>query len=342
MTSYKDSGVDIDAGKEGVELIKGLCKSTFSSNVISGIGAFGAVFDLKSALKGYEHPVMVQSVDGVGTKLMVANMAGRHHGVGMDIVYHCANDILCQGAFPLTFMDYIAAARLHPEHVAEVVDGMCIACKDLGISLVGGELAELPGMYRDKQYDLAGCITGLAEKDEIISGRDISAGDVVLGLASSGLHTNGYSMARKILLDINKIPIDRYMEDMGKTLGDELLEPHRCYTHFVKPFIKEKVLKGIAHITGGGFFDNPPRVLPDGKKIIIKKGSWDILPIFNLIKTLGDVDEREMYRTFNMGIGLMLIVSEEKADDILTRLNTHVETYIIGTVADGDKTVEIV
>ncbi len=335
---YKDSGVNIDAGIESVNRIKKLCQSTFSSGVISGIGAFGAVFDLKKTLEDYRHPVMVQSVDGVGTKLMVANMVGNHRSVGMDIVHHSANDILCQGAFPITFMDYIAANKLHPDHIEEVVEGISIACKNLGISLVGGELAELPGMYFDNQYDLAGCITGIAEKDEIVTGKNIISGDVVLGLASSGLHTNGYSLARKILMEINKIPLNRYMEDMGKTLGEELLEPHACYTEVMKPFIKEKTIKGIVHITGGGFFDNPPRILPEGKKIVIKKGTWEALPIFELIKTLGNIDEREMYRTFNMGIGLMVIASQEKADDIITRLET-VDTWIIGEVADGDKVV---
>jgi len=340
--SYKDSGVDIDAGVESVNRIKKLCKSTFSTNVISGIGAFGAVFDLQGALQGFKHPVLVQSVDGVGTKLMVAGMAGNHSGVGADIVNHSANDILCQGAFPLTFLDYIAADKISPNQVEAVVSGMCAACKKLGISLVGGELAELPGMYFNNQYDLAGCITGIAEKDEIVTGKNIAVGDVVLGLASSGLHTNGYSMARKVLLEKNKIPLTRYMEDMGRTLGEELLEPHRSYVNALRSLVHEKALNGIAHITGGGFFDNPPRILPDDKKIVIKKGTWDILPIVNLIKTLGNIDERELYRTFNMGIGLMVVVAQDKADDVLRRLKSEVKTWIIGEVAEGNKTVELV
>ncbi len=338
--SYKDSGVDIDAGVEGVNRIKKLCKSTFSSNVLSGIGSFGAVFDLKKALEGYKHPVLVQSVDGVGTKLMVATAYNKHKTVGVDIVNHSANDILCQGAVPLTFMDYIAADKISPEHVSDVVEGMCNACKELGISLVGGELAELPGMYAKDQYDLAGCITGVAEKDEIVTGENIEEGDFVIGLESSGLHTNGYSLARSVLLETNKIPLNKYIEDIGKTLGEELLEPHRCYTKTLKPFISQKVLKGIAHITGGGFFDNPPRFLPEGKKITFKKGSWEIPHIFNLIQTLGNIEDEEMFRTFNMGIGIIAVVAPKDVDSVISGVD--VPCWVIGKVGSGNKGAELV
>jgi phosphoribosylformylglycinamidine cyclo-ligase len=339
---YKEAGVDIDMGLEIVERIKDLCRSTFSRSVISDIGTFGAGFDLKETFKNFHHPILVQSIDGVGTKLKIAAMMNSYFSVGIDIVHHSINDLLCQGASPLIFMNYIAANKLAPEATIELLKGMAYACRAWGVSLIGGEMAELPRIYLKGQFDLAGCITGIAENSEMVCRDRIVDGDEVIGLASSGLHTNGYSLARKVLFDMYKLPLN-YCEPswIAQSLGQELLTPHRCYLKIIRPLIREKVLKGIAHITGGGLTENLSRILPQEHRIIIKQDTWDVLPIFRFIGTLGLISQKEMYRTFNMGIGLAIIVAPEEVSRILEQLNsTGIKAWRIGGVDRLGKGVE--
>ena len=340
--NYKSAGVDIDAGNEAVDRIKYGVQSTFTSNVLSGIGGFGALYDLKPILDNYKNPVMVQSIDGVGTKTIIARKLGKFDTIGIDLLSAAANDILVMGARPLTFLDYIANDRLNPEIIEKIVSGMVKACKETGVSLIGGETAEMPDTYLSGEHDLVGVITGVVEKESIITGDSIVPGDSVLGLPSNGLHTNGYSFARNLFFDIGKYDVNDTIEKLEKPVGLTLLEPHINYTNHVFAVLGQSIdIKGIAHITGGGLLENIPRVLPDGCGVKIQKRSWPTPPVFDVMQHIGNVDKNEMYRTFNMGIGMVFIVDPSNIDTVKNALNNLTEVYEIGTVEKGKKEVSI-
>ena len=329
---YKSAGVNIDAGNEAVDRIKDKVESTFTPNVIAGLGSFGSLYDLKPILEAYNNPVMVQSIDGVGTKTIIARKMGKFDTIGIDLLSACANDILVMGARPLTFLDYIANDKLSPDIVEEIISGMVKACKDTGVSLVGGETAEMPDTYLPGEHDLVGVITGVVEKDKIITGESIKPGDVVLGLPSNGPHTNGYSFARKLFFDVGGYSVNDIIPELEKSVGLTLLKPHINYTNHVFAMLDAGVeVKGIAHITGGGLIENIPRILPDGCGVEIQKESWPALPVFGVMQSIGDVDEDEMYRAFNMGIGMVFIVNPADMDATINLM----ETYKIGTVISG-------
>lgn len=329
---YKSAGVNIDAGNEAVDRIKDKVESTFTPNVIAGLGSFGSLYDLKPIMEAYNNPVMVQSIDGVGTKTIIARKMGKFDTIGIDLLSACANDILVMGARPLTFLDYIANDKLNPDIVEEIISGMVKACKDTGVSLVGGETAEMPDTYLPGEHDLVGVITGVVEKDKIITGESIKPGDVVLGLPSNGPHTNGYSFARKLFFDVGGYSVNDIIPELEKSVGLTLLKPHINYTNHVFAMLDAGVeVKGIAHITGGGLIENIPRILPDGCGVEIQKESWPALPIFGVMQSIGDVDEDEMYRAFNMGIGMVFIVNPADMD----ATKNLMETYKIGTVISG-------
>ena len=336
---YKSAGVDIDAGNEAVERIKKGVRSTFTTNVLTGLGSFGSLYDLKSILDDYENPVLVQSIDGVGTKAIIARKLGKFNTIGVDLLSACANDILVMGARPLTFLDYIANDKLRPDTIEEIVAGMVKACRDTGVSLVGGETAEMPDTYLPGEHDLVGVITGVVEKDKIITGETIQPGDVVLGLPSSGLHTNGYSLARKLFFEIGGYDVNDTIPELEKSVGLTLLEPHINYTNHVFGVLDKEIgVKGIAHITGGGLVENIPRILPDGCCVEIHKGSWPGVPIFNVMQSIGNVDENEMYRTFNMGIGMIIIAAPDQVNSIKKIIDVHE----IGFVVAGGNQVNII
>ncbi len=299
-------------------------QSTLRPEVLSGVGFFGGLFEFK----GYHQPVLVSSIDGVGTKLKIASTLAKHKTIGIDIVHHCVNDIFTCGAEPLFFLDYIAMGELVPEQVADIVQGLAQACRDVGCALIGGETAEMPGLYTGKDYDLVGFIVGVVEKEKIIMGETIVVGDTIIGLPSSGLHTNGYSLARKIFGE-TKSALDADYPELGRTLGEELLEPHRCYYHQLKPLLP--VIKGMAHITGGGLIDNVPRVLPQGMTAQFHSQAWAVPPIFQLIRQKGNVPRNEMFHVFNMGIGMVLVCSPEDVSQITKALP---EAKIIGKVVE--------
>ncbi|NPV43377.1 MAG: phosphoribosylformylglycinamidine cyclo-ligase [Firmicutes bacterium] len=339
--TYKDSGVDIKAGYEAVKLMRQHVKSTFRKEVLTDIGGFGGLFSLD--VERFKKPVLVSGTDGVGTKLKIAFMMDKHDTVGIDCVAMCVNDIICSGAEPLFFLDYIACGRLLPEKAALIVEGVARGCREAGCSLIGGETAEMPGFYPDGEYDIAGFAVGVVDRDRIIDGSSIRPGDIVIGLPSSGLHSNGFSMVRKIFFDMAKISTGDYITELGCTLGEELLKPTRIYAGTVLELIENFEIKGIVHITGGGFFENLPRVLPKGRDIIVRRGSWEVPPVFHLIQKTGDVDEREMFSTFNMGIGLVLIISPHEADKLVSLLKTRGEkARIIGEVVDGNGEVKVI
>ena len=339
---YKSAGVDIDAGNEAVDRIKDKVRSTFTNNVLTGLGSFGSLFDLKPILKEYNNPVMVQSIDGVGTKTIIARKLDKFDTIGIDLLSACANDILVMGAKPLTFLDYIANDKLKPAIVEEIVSGMVTACKDTGVSLVGGETAEMPDTYLPGEHDLVGIITGIVEKEKAITGEKISPGDIVLGLPSSGLHTNGYSLARKVFFDIGGYNINDRISGLEKSVGLTLLEPHINYTNHVFNVLDRGIdIKGIAHITGGGLLENIPRVLPAQCDVEIKKGSWPTIPVFNVMKAIGNIDEKEMLRAFNMGIGMVFIVRPGNVGKIKDVLKDLSPIYEIGRVKNGSKNIFI-
>jgi phosphoribosylformylglycinamidine cyclo-ligase len=304
--AYSQAGVDISAADKTKDLIKELARSTFRPEVLTDIGHFGAFFKLKQ----YHDPVLVSSADGVGTKLKIAVLMDKHDTVGGDLVNHCVNDILCCGASPLFMLDYIALGKLIPHKVAAIVSGLSQACKDVDCSLIGGETAEMPGMYKSSDYDLVGFIVGIVEKSRIIKGEKIAEGDVVLGLPSSGLHTNGYSLVRKVFgIDRDALSLKMFYPELGMTLGEALLQPHRCYHNELKPFLDS--VHGLAHITGGGFLGNIPRILPEGLAVQISRSSWQIPGIFELIQKKGNIRDEEMFHVFNMGIGMVVICPEQ-------------------------------
>ena len=340
--NYKSAGVDIDAGNEAVDRIKDSVKSTFTPNVLTGLGSFGSLYDLKPILEEYENPVLVQSVDGVGTKTIIARMMGKYNTIGIDLLSACTNDIIVMGARPLTFLDYIANDKLKPEIIEEIVSGMVEACREIDVSLVGGETAEMPDTYLPGEHDLVGVITGIVEKDKIITGETIQPGDVVLGLPSNGLHTNGYSFARKLFFEIGGYDVNDTIPELEKSVGLTLLEPHINYTNHVFAALEVGIdIKGIAHITGGGLVENLPRILPDGCGMEIKKGAWPVLPVFDVMQAIGDVDEDEMYRAFNMGLGMVFIVDSSKVERVKDALKELTEVYEMGVVESGHKYVSI-
>lgn len=336
--TYKSAGVDVDEGQRAVKLMKDHVKSTFNANVLTDLGSFGGLFSLNT--QDYKEPVLVAGTDGVGTKVKLAFMMDKHDTIGQDCVAMCVNDILCQGGKPLFFLDYIATGKLVGEKIAQIVAGIAEACKLADSALIGGETAEMPGIYKENEYDIAGFSVGIVDKSKIITGEKIRAGDLILGLASSGVHSNGYSLVRKLFFDILKMEPTDYVEELGTSLGEELLKPTKIYVRPVLSLIEQIDVKGICHITGGGFYENLPRILPDNVDAKIKLGSWDILPIFKLMKEKGNITEKEMFSTFNMGIGMMLVVNRDDAEkslDILRAEGQDVE--IIGEIVEGSKQV---
>jgi len=323
--TYKDSGVDIDAGNESVRLIKNFVRATYRPEVLGDIGGFGGLF----ALKNYDEPILVSGTDGVGTKLKIAFMLNKHDTIGQDAVAMCVNDILVQGAEPLFFLDYLAVGKLVPAQVAEIVKGVAAACKESGCALIGGETAEMSGFYSDGEYDIAGFAVGVVERKNLITPARVKVGDVLIGLPSSGLHSNGFSLVRKIVFERMKFTGDEFIPELGKTIGEELLTPTKLYPATVLPLIKKfgEKIHGLVHVTGGGFYDNIPRALPDGLGATIDADSWRIPKIFKLLQAWGNVERREMFRTFNCGIGMILIVDAEIADDLTG--------YKIGRVVEG-------
>ncbi|MEK6967012.1 MAG: phosphoribosylformylglycinamidine cyclo-ligase [Nanoarchaeota archaeon] len=321
MSSYKDAGVDLQKNARLKEDIKRLVRTTFNKNVVGDVGLFGGLFDV-SELKNYDNPVLVASTDGVGTKLAVAKMMKKWDTVGIDLVNHCINDILVQGAKPLFFLDYIAGQKLEGEVTSGIVKGLSSACKEANIALIGGETAEMPGTYAEGEYDLAGTIIGVVEKKEIIDGSEIIEGDILIGIPSSGLHTNGYSLARKVLLKDEDFEMNTKLKELNTTIGEALLMPHRSYLKEVYP-LKNKI-KGMAHITGGGFTENIPRIIPKGLGVEISK-DWKIPHIFRLIQEKGGISDDEMFRTFNMGIGMVIIVSADEESFLLKKINGSIK-----------------
>ena len=333
---YKASGVDIDAGNETVRRIRGLARSTFTPGVLSDIGSFGGLFQLD--IRRWNEPVLVSSADGVGTKLKVAFLANRHDTIGADLVNHCVNDILVQGAEPLFFFDYLGTGKLAPAVAEQIVSGMARACRENGCALLGGETAEMPGFYADGEYDVAGFIVGAVERGRVIDGARIRPGDALIGLPSSGLHTNGYSLARRIAFDHLRLTVDSTVPALGQTVGDALLTTHRSYLPVIRPLLATGYLKGMAHITGGGITDNLPRVLPDGTMAVVETRSWQVPPVFEWLRTAGNVPPDDMLRTFNMGIGLVLVIAREHVTAVLDTLAAHGESgaCVIGEIAPGD------
>lgn len=339
--TYKDSGVDIDAGNNFVKMIKPFVKATSRPEVMADIGGFGGLFSLNSGK--YKNPVLVSGTDGVGTKLKLAFMADRHDTVGIDLVAMCVNDIVVQGAEPLFFLDYLATGKLDPVKAADIVKGIAEGCIQAGCALIGGETAEMPGFYAEGEYDMAGFTVGVVERDNLIDGSSITVGDRLIGLASTGLHSNGYSLARKVIFERMGLKIDSILPETGRTVADELLTPTRIYVKSVLNLLRDFKINGIAHITGGGLLENIPRVLPHGCKAVLHRGSWTTLPIFDILQKAGNIEETEMLRTLNCGIGMVLAVPEKETDDILLRLNgLNEKAFVIGEVAKCDHGAEAV
>ena len=338
--SYSDAGVDIDVATHATNRIKELARTTFNQRTLSDIGSFGGMFD--GAFPNLKEPVLVASADGVGTKLKIAFATAIHNTVGADLVNHCVNDILVQGARPLFFLDYIATGKLSSDVVAQVIEGIARGCRDNGCVLLGGETAEMPGFYGEGEYDIAGFIVGVVDKKKIIDGKKITEGDILLALPSVGLHTNGYSLARKLFFEVAGYQPQTELPDVGITAGEALLKPHVSYLRPLESLLDQGVIKGLAHITGGGLIDNIPRILPEGTAVEIKKGSWPTLPVFELMQRIGNVTEREMYRTFNMGVGMVIVCSPEDATTIQSDVRAKdSECYEIGRVISGDQGVLI-
>jgi len=326
---YQDAGVSIDEADRAVSSVKKLARATFTRNVLTDIGSFGACY----ALSGWKKPVLISSADGVGTKLKVAFLTGRHDTVGEDLVNHCVNDIAVQGAAPLFFLDYFAVGKLDAAVAATVISGMARGCLNNGCALIGGETAEMPGMYSDGEYDLAGFIVGAAERGKLLTGRTIVAGDTLLGLPSSGLHTNGYSLARKLLFEVAGYGPDTFVPELQSTVADALLKVHRSYLRPIRKLLSKGILKGAAHITGGGITDNTPRILPDKVAIHVDSSAWPIPPIFELLRRLGNIPESDWRRTFNLGIGMILVVSKKdraRAEKLLDQMDEPY--FVIGNV----------
>jgi len=339
--TYRDAGVDIDAANRATEKIKEMARATFNERTLSDIGSFGGMFD--GAFPEMRQPVLVASADGVGTKLKIAFATGVHNTVGRDLVNHCVNDILVQGARPLFFLDYIATGKLAPETIGSIIEGIAHGCRENGCVLLGGETAEMPGFYADGEYDVAGFIVGVVDREKVIDGRRIVPGDIVLGLPSVGLHTNGYSLARKLFFEVASHSSEKYLDELGETIGAALLKQHVSYLCVLEGLMNRGIIKGLAHITGGGLLENIPRILPEGTSVEIRRGSWPVLPIFNVMQGLGNIDDAEMYRTFNMGVGMVVVCDGSNASLIKAHVDSCSEAcYEIGRITRGDRRVAVV
>ncbi|HHV30026.1 phosphoribosylformylglycinamidine cyclo-ligase [Acetivibrio mesophilus] len=339
MTTYKDAGVDVEAGYEAVRLMKDDVKRTFRPEVLTDIGGFGGLFSLNK--DKYSEPVLVSGTDGVGTKLKIAFLMDKHDTIGIDCVAMCVNDVVCSGAEPLFFLDYIALGKNRPEKVAQIVKGVADGCVEAGCALIGGETAEMPGFYPEDEYDLAGFAVGIVDKAKIIDGKKIKSGDKLIGLASSGIHSNGYSLVRRILAP-NPKKLSEEVKMLGTTIGEEIIKPTKLYVKTILDLKERFELKGISHITGGGFIENIPRMLPQGLGVKIFRGTWPVLPIFNLLQDLGNLEEIDMYNTFNMGIGMVIAVDAEIANSIVDYLNKDKEqAYIIGEIVSDKAGLEL-
>jgi len=338
--TYKDSGVDKEAGYESVRMMKEHVRKTYTPGVISDLGGFSGLFSL-AAFK-FDEPVLVSGSDGVGTKILIAFMMDIHDTVGEDCVAMSVNDILCQGAKPLFFIDYIATGKLIPEKIAAIVKGVCSGCEKAGAALIGGETAEMPGLYNTNEYDLAGFAVGIVDRNKIIDGTKIKAGDILIGIPSSGLHSNGFSLVRKILFDLNSYDVNTYIPEFGKKLGEELLTPTSIYPKMIEPLLQQNLIKGMSHITGGGFFENIPRMFSDGLRAKIQIQNIQTPAIFDFIQKAGKIDKREMYGTFNMGIGLVVAVAEQDAEKAMNLLKSQSANPIeLGIVMSGEKGIDI-
>ena len=334
--SYRDAGVDIEAGNQAVEKIKAAVKSTYRPEVMGELGGFGGMFALDTSK--YQQPILVAGTDGVGTKLSIAFKMNQHQSIGQDVVAMCVNDVLAQGAEPLFFLDYLAVGKLEPEQVAQVVSGVAAACQESGCALIGGETAEMGGFYKPGEYDIAGFCVGVVEKSHILPTKDLAAGDVMIGLSSSGLHSNGYSLVRKICFERMNFQVNDYIEELGGPLGDELLIPTRLYPSLVLPLLNKFAIKAVVHLTGGGFQENLPRALPLGLAARVDPKTWERPPIFTLLQKWGNVENFEMFRTFNMGIGMVLFVSSQDADGVMSALTQAGESpKIIGCLEGGER-----
>ncbi len=338
--TYKDAGVDKEAGYKQVSLIKDMIKKTHHSNVVSDLGGFSGLYSLDR--DKYKEPILVSGTDGVGTKLKIAFMMDKHNTIGEDCVAMCVNDILCQGAKPMFFLDYIATGKLVPEKMAEVVEGVANGCVKGDASLIGGETAEMPGFYKEDEYDLAGFAVGVVDRENVIDGSNIEAGDMIIGLPSSGVHSNGYSLVRKIVFEKMGFEVDRYIEELDKTIGQELLTPTRIYTRQLMPLIENLRIKGLIHITGGGFYENIPRIMKDGLKAKIDSSIIETPKIFSLLQEWGGISDKEMYSTFNMGVGMVIIVSKDEYEEAKKILDDLGEKYYcLGEVLEGDEKLEL-
>jgi phosphoribosylformylglycinamidine cyclo-ligase len=337
--TYSDAGVSIDAANAAVEKIKRLARGTFNARTLSEIGTFGGMFD--GAFPGMREPVLVASADGVGTKLKIAFMTGVHDTVGRDLVNHCTNDILVQGARPLFFLDYVATGVLSPDVIVSVVEGISRGCQENGCVLLGGETAEMPGFYGDGEYDVAGFIVGVVDREKVIDGSRVEPGDVLLGLPSAGLHTNGYSLARKLFFEVAGYTADTHLDTLGETVGGALLRPHLSYLRPLEGLLDTGQIKALAHITGGGLVENVPRVLPEGTAVEINRGSWPVPPVFRVMQEIGNVAEAEMHRTFNMGVGMVVICSPADAEAVRYHFDSPGECFPIGRVVKGAREVKL-
>ncbi len=338
--TYKSAGVDVEAGYETVRLIKEHTKRTEIPGVIGGLGSFGGFFEIDT--EKYKKPILVSGTDGVGTKLQLAFMTGKHDTIGIDCVAMCVNDIVCHGAKPLYFLDYIGTGVLEPKAASDIVKGVCDGCVDAGCALIGGETAEMPGFYKRGEYDVAGFAVGIVDKDKVINGANVSEGDAIIGLASSGVHSNGFSLVRKLFFELNNYTVDSTFEELDCTLGEELLKPTRIYVKTILELIERVNINGIAHITGGGFIENIPRTIPKGLKAKINLSSVPVLPIFKLMQRLGNIEQKEMFNTYNMGIGLVLVVDNKDVDKVMSELKSMNEkAYLIGEVVKGEGGIEL-
>ena len=339
--TYLDAGVDVEAGNQLIKNIKQRVERTFTPGVLGSLGGFSGLYSL--AGHNMKEPVLVSSTDGVGTKIRFAVLLNEHRQIGQDCVAMSVNDVVAQGARPLFFLDYIAVGKLDHDHIESIIHGISEACEASGCALIGGETSEMSSFYGDGNYDLAGFAVGIVDRERCVTGETIEAGDIVLGLPSSGLHSNGYSMVRRIVLEHKQIPLDTYIDVLGRTIGEEVLEPTKLYVKPILPLLEENLVKGMAHITGGSFYDNIPRILPKGLGVTINSDAWPVLPIFKLLQEWGHVESREMYHTFNMGIGMVLVVKSELVERVVEVLETeHEKVYSIGIVTEGDGKVTIV
>lgn len=339
--TYLDAGVDVESGNQLIKKIKHRVERTYTPGVLGSLGGFSGLFSL--ANHSMKEPVLVSSTDGVGTKIRFAVLMNEHHQIGQDCVAMSVNDVVAQGARPLFFLDYIAVGKLNHDHIESLISGISAACEDCGCALIGGETSEMSSFYGDGNYDVAGFAVGIVDKEQCITGETIEVGDIVLGLPSSGLHSNGFSLVRHIILERKQLSLDTYVDELGRTIGEEVLEPTKLYVKQILPLVEAGYVKGMAHITGGSFYDNIPRILPKGMAVTINSNAWPVLPIFKLLQRWGNVEPKEMYHTFNMGIGMVLVVKPEVVESIVALLHEQGEVvYSIGIVTEGDGEVTIV